>query len=121
MNSLDDWEKKTKERIEQLQKETSTNKKHIQKASEFKTIIQAYKLSVRDRPLDRQLGAWQSKKTTPYSATKEALKAAKSRVTIPSKQDWQRIERAKNLIDALKKELDQFENNEWQKFMNMNQ
>jgi len=121
MNSLDDWEKKTKERIEQLQKETSTNKKHIQKASEFKTIIQAYKLNIRDRPMDRQLGAWQSKKTTPYSATKEALKAAKSRVTIPSKQDWQRIERAKNLIDALKKELDQFKNNEWQEFMNMNQ
>jgi len=40
---------------------------------------------------------------------------------MPSKQDWQRIERAKNLIDVLKKELDQFENNEWQVFMNMNQ
>ena len=121
MNTLDDWEKKTNERIEQLQKENSTSKKHIRKASAFKTKIQTYKLSVRDRPLDRQLGAWQSKKTTPYSATKQALKAAKSRVKMPSKQDWQRIERAKNLIDALKKELDQFENNEWQVFMNMNQ
>ena len=121
MNTLDDWEKKTNERIEQLQKENSTSKKHIRKASAFKTKIQTYKLSLRDRPLDRQLGAWQSKKTTPYSATKQALKAAKSRVKMPSKQDWQRIERAKNLIDALKKELDQFENNEWQVFMNMNQ
>ena len=121
MNTLDDWEKKTNERIEQLQKENSTSKKHIRKASAFKTKIQTYKLSVRDRPLDRQLGAWQSKKTTPYSATKQALKAAKSRVKMPSKQDWQRIERAKNLIDVLKKELDQFENNEWQVFMNMNQ
>jgi len=121
MNTLDDWEKKTNERIEQLEKENSTNKKHIRKASAFKTKIQTYKLSVRDRPLDRQLGAWQSKKTTPYSATKQALKAAKSRVTIPTKQDWQRIERAKNLIDALKKELNQFENNEWHVFMNMNQ
>ena len=121
MNTLDDWEKKTNERIEQLQKENSTSKKHIRKASAFKTKIQTYKLSVRDRPLDRQLGAWQSKKTTPYSATKQALKAAKSRVKMPSKQDWQRIERSKNLIDALKKELDQFENNEWQVFMNMNQ
>ena len=121
MNTLDDWENKTNERIEQLQKENSTSKKHIRKASAFKTKIQTYKLSVRDRPLDRQLGAWQSKKTTPYSATKQALKAAKSRVKMPSKQDWQRIERSKNLIDALKKELDQFENNEWQVFMNMNQ
>jgi photosystem II stability/assembly factor-like uncharacterized protein len=121
MNTLDDWEKKTNEKIEQLQKENSTSKKHIRKASAFKTKIQTYKLSLRDRPLDRQLGAWQSKKTTPYSATKQALKAAKSRVKMPSKQDWQRIERAKNLIDVLKKELDQFENNEWQVFMNMNQ
>jgi hypothetical protein len=121
MNTLDDWENKTNERIEQLQKENSTSKKHIRKAFAFKTKIQTYKLSVRDRPLDRQLGAWQSKKTTPYSATKQALKAAKSRVKMPSKQDWQRIERSKNLIDALKKELDQFENNEWQVFMNMNQ
>ena len=121
MNTLDAWEKKTNEIIEQLQKENSKSKKSIRKASAVKTKIQAYKLSVKDRPLDRQLGAWKSKKTTPYSAIKEALKASKSRVTIPSKQDWLRIESAKNLIDALKKELDQFENNERQVFTNMNQ
>ncbi len=121
MNTLDAWEKKTYEIMEQLQQENAANKKHIRKVEAFKAKIQAFKLSVRDRPLDRQLGAWQSKYTTPYSATKQALKAAKSRVTIPSNQDWQRIERAKNLIDALKKELDQFKNNEWLVFMNMNQ
>jgi len=121
MNTLDVWEKKTHEIREQLQQENTANKKRIRTVEALKTKIQAYKLSVRDRPLDRQLGAWQSKYTTPYSATKQALKAAKSRVTIPSEQDWQRIERAKNLIDALEIELNHFENSEWQEFMNTNQ
>jgi hypothetical protein len=71
----------------------------------------------KDKPLGRQVGAWQSSKISPYSATSEALKASFSRVTIPSKQDWQRIYIAQDLTVTFENAINHYEKKKWTKYL----
>ena len=62
----------------------------------------------RDRPLNRQVGAWQSNKITPHSVLKSALKFSKARFIVPSTQDWLLINNGEKLINKFEKKVNQF-------------
>jgi photosystem II stability/assembly factor-like uncharacterized protein len=79
--------------------------------------VKQLKLAGKDSPVNRQVGAWQSRKTTPFSAINEAEKVAKARLDIPSEQDWKRISDAAALIDMYQLQLSEFQNSSWKKFI----
>ena len=56
--------------------------------------IKALKLAGRDRPVDRQVGAWQSNKQTPYSVLSGLLKVAMARTKPLSDQEKMRLKDA---------------------------
>ena len=113
---LDSWEKQINSTLDRLSNSTQPNKSEVLKINQLKEELLLLKLMGRDKAVDRQVGAWQSSKITPYSATNEALKASVSRLTIPSKQDWDRIEVAKNLILSFEKKINQFEKKKWARY-----
>jgi hypothetical protein len=113
---LGSWEKQINSTLDRLSNSTRPNKSEVLKINQLKEELLLLKLVGRDKAVDRQVGAWQSSKITPYSATNEALKASVSRLTIPSKQDWDRIEVAKNLILSFEKKINQFEKKKWARY-----
>ena len=74
----------------------------------FLNGLKTVQLSGRDKPLNRQVGAWQSNKITPHSVLKNAINFSKARLTIPSTQDWLLIKQGKQLVDDFEKEVNQF-------------
>jgi hypothetical protein len=81
------------------------------------TIKATRRLGQISRPSDRQVGAWQSYEVTAYSKVAEAQQKAMSRMTVPSAQDWETVEQAKELIDAFEVEVQSFRQNAWGPFI----
>ena len=79
--------------------------------------VKQLKLQGRDRLENRQVGAWQSNKITPYSAINAAGKAAMARTNIPSEQDWKMLNDATMLIDTYQTAINKFESEQWRKFI----
>jgi hypothetical protein len=79
--------------------------------------VKQLKLQGRDRLENRQVGAWQSNKITPYSAINAAGKAAMARTNIPSDQDWKMLNDATMLIDSYQTAINKFESEQWRKFI----
>lgn len=99
--------------LQAIEEKIKLDKKAKKTAQTFDAIKSAFKLlkmSGKDNAGDRQVGAWQSNKTTPYSALMEVEKAAMARLTIPSAQDWKRLEDASSLIGQFKSTITKFEN-----------
>ena len=70
--------------------------------------LQKLQLEGRDQPQDRQVGAWQSSKITPYSLIKNTLKFSKARLNIPSEDDWILLEAGEKQIDLFKEKVGKF-------------
>jgi hypothetical protein len=70
--------------------------------------LQKLQLEGRDQPQDRQVGAWQSSKITPYSLIKNTLKFSKARLNIPSEDDWRLLEAGEKQIDLFKEKVAKF-------------
>ena len=102
LNTLQNYKGKLNE------KESDFNNK-----AKFLAALEVLTLKGRDRPKNRQVGAWQSKKITPYSVLKNAVKFSKSRLNNPSKQDIALVEQAKALIDEFELEVKKFQS-KWQ-------
>ncbi|MEJ1224124.1 WD40/YVTN/BNR-like repeat-containing protein [Sediminicola sp. 1XM1-17] len=65
---------------------------------------------------DRQVGAWQSFETTPYSKIQEVLNIAAAQTTEPSLQNQEVLRQATVLIDDFSKTINEFLQTEWQSF-----
>lgn len=65
---------------------------------------------------DRQLGAWQSFETTPYSKIQDALTVAAAQTTVPSFQHQEILKQAAELVDKFSKTVSSFMKNEWLSF-----
>ena len=111
-------ESELKKMHERLSKQTK-NEKTLKTVNEMMDMVKQLKLVGKDSPGDRQVGAWQSLRITPASAITEAEKVARSRVDIPSEQDWKRISDAATLIDNYKLQLSHFEDSSWKKFIKL--
>ena len=111
------WEVKLKQIKENLNKQQA-NKNKLTYFNDINTQVKHLKLKGKDSAGDRQVGAWQSSRTTPYSAINEAEKVSMARINIPSEQDLKKLSDAKAMIDQYQEELKNFENGVWKKFIN---
>ena len=68
---------------------------------------------------ERQVGAWQTSKVTPYSKVKEAQQIAMSRTSPISQQEQQLLETATLLVQGFQESTDQFLVNDWQPFVKL--
>lgn len=64
----------------------------------------------------RQLGAWQSFETTPFSMLQDLLMVADARTTPPSDQHKALLEKLKNAITDFNSKVDSFMNKNWKEF-----
>jgi hypothetical protein len=111
------WEVKLKQIKENLNKQQA-NKNKLTYFNDINTQVKQLKLKGKDSAGDRQVGAWQSNRITPYSAIYEAEKVSMARIDIPSEQDLEKLNNAELLIDEYEQELKAFENGVWKKFIN---
>lgn len=98
-------------KLEQLEEITKHNKSNFNSPPEtiaFLSELKSLQLTGRDRPVNRQVGAWQSNKITPHSIIKNAVKFSKARLTVPSTQDWLLIKQGEKLIDDFENKVNQF-------------
>jgi len=65
---------------------------------------------------ERQVGAWQSFVTTPFSKIREVLGIAAAQTTVPSQQHKQTLEQAAMLISDFNKEVINFMTTDWASF-----
>ncbi|MFM1877248.1 MAG: hypothetical protein RLZZ241_114, partial [Bacteroidota bacterium] len=65
-------------------------------------------LKGRDRVVNRQVGAWQSTKTTPHSALSKLEMVAMSRLQPISAQEWERLEQASEMLKNYALEVNTF-------------
>ena len=106
--------KKIKERLDKQH----TNKNKFIYFNDINDRVKKLKLKGKDSAGDRQVGAWQSSRTTPYSAINEAEKISMARINVLSEQDMKKLNDAKAMIDQYQQELKNFENGVWKKFIN---
>ncbi len=66
---------------------------------------------------ERQLGAWQTSKVSPYSKVKEVQQIAMSRTRPISQQEQQLLEQATQLVQAFQESTNQFLVNDWKAFL----
>jgi hypothetical protein len=114
---ISSWEIKLEKVKEYLNKQHA-NKNKLTYFNEINNQVKQLKLKGKDSAGDRQVGAWQSNKTTPFSAINEAEKVSMARINIPSYQDLKKLNDAKLLIDEYQQELKNFEIGVWRKFIN---
>lgn len=65
---------------------------------------------------DRQVGAWQSFETSPYSKIREALSIAAAQINEPSAQHQEILEQGKSLVTEFSKMVTDFIKDEWAPF-----
>ena len=110
------WNKAIKEKQDALEQRRASNEKSKTVLKNLQSQLTALNLLALDKPVDRQVGAWQSSRITAYSAVEQALKASSSRMTVPSVQDWKRVDLAEQLFKEFEKAVTEFERQEWVKF-----
>jgi hypothetical protein len=115
-NLVTSWENELKKIHEKLAKKPKENSS-LKNVNAMIDSVKLLKLAGKDSPGDRQVGAWQSTRTTPASAINEAEKVAMARLEVPSKQDWKRISDAAALINFYHLRLSKFQNSKWEKFI----
>ena len=65
-------------------------------------------LAGRDRPVDRQVGAWQSYKITPHSLLSDLLKLSRARTMPLSYQEYERLDSAKAQVEKYVEKVAEF-------------
>ncbi|WP_224491546.1 VPS10 domain-containing protein [Robertkochia flava] len=78
--------------------------------------LEALEQTLKPGPGDRQVGAWQTNKVSAYSSTVAAQKAAIARTTLPSEQDWKRLDMAENLTTIFEEKYHSFNKDLWEPF-----
>ena len=108
--------KTQKEVFEAMEKhyEESDAKVLPEEIKKFGEVLTSLEQHVKPTPGERQVGAWQTNTISAYSATRAAQKAAMSRTAVPSSQDWERLDMAKELTEAFEKEYSVFNREYWQ-------
>jgi len=114
LSLVSSWENELKKLQEKFSKKPK-QARSLKNVHELMDEIKQLKLAGKDNPGDRQVGAWQSIRTTPVSAINEAEKVAMARLDVPSEQDWKRVSDAAALIDAYRIQINQFYDSKWRK------
>ncbi|MGB0828982.1 MAG: WD40/YVTN/BNR-like repeat-containing protein [Flavobacteriaceae bacterium] len=122
--ALYDYQKKTDTQVARLakllnylseiEKKVKKENQNIKNNTAFLDALKILQLKGRDRPQNRQVGAWQSLKITPYSLMKNAVKISKARLNIPSNDDWKVLNQGGKQITLFEKEVNKFKD-KWKK------
>ncbi|MEL0074338.1 MAG: hypothetical protein VW710_07805, partial [Flavobacteriaceae bacterium] len=122
--ALYDYQKKTDTQVARLakllhylseiEKKVKKENQNIKNKTAFLDAIKILQLKGRDQPQNRQVGAWQSSKITPYSLMKNAVKISKARLNIPSNDDWKVLNQGGKQITLFEKEVNKFKD-KWKK------
>lgn len=102
-NTLHNRITKEEERLKTLRTD-NPNPELEQRIAEALTL----RLKGRDRAVNRQVGAWQSTKTTPHSVLSQLEMVAMSRLQPISTQEWERLDRASEFLKNYALELNTF-------------
>jgi len=65
---------------------------------------------------ERQVGAWQSFETSPYTELRDVLRLARAQTSIPSNQHQEMLQRATQSIATFTEQVDNFMKKQWQPF-----
>ncbi|MEK9851925.1 MAG: hypothetical protein VW441_02950, partial [Flavobacteriaceae bacterium] len=122
--ALYDYQKKTDTQVARLakllnylseiEKKVKKENQNIKNNTAFLDAVKILQLKGRDQPQNRQVGAWQSLKITPYSLMKNAVKISKARLNIPSNDDWKVLNQGGKQITLFEKEVNKFKD-KWKK------
>ncbi|SDB25433.1 Uncharacterized protein SAMN03097699_0325 [Flavobacteriaceae bacterium MAR_2010_188] len=114
---IDQKKKWVAELEEQLnEKQTGSDNKLAKKINDMKQALSALRAQGQIPKPERQVGAWQSFETSPYSKIQEALSIAAAQTTVPSEQNQVVIQQATALISEFSKEVTDFMNSKWLAF-----
>ncbi len=80
----------------------------LEEDSPEKLMAKKWLLEGRDRPVDRQVGAWQSTKRTPHKVLSGLLKIGRARTQPISDQEYARLEAAEKEIDNYVNQVEAF-------------
>ncbi|MGB3145569.1 MAG: hypothetical protein WBB24_15835 [Maribacter sp.] len=110
--------KKTVAKLEEQlnEKQTGSDKKLGKRFNEMKQALSTLRAQGQIPKPERQVGAWQSFETAPYSKIQEALNIAAAQTSVPSEQNQQILQQATALISEFSKEVTNFMNTKWTAF-----
>ena len=91
--------------------------KYIKNFIDLKTAFDQLKENGKETPKNRQVGAWKSNLRTPYSMVSRIEKIGMAGVNKPSKQQWERLNETKKVVDRYQKEVDSFIKKKWSIFL----
>lgn len=94
--------------IDTLKKQYIGIQKAINNMNDFKRSLNELKAKGKTPRPDRQVGAWQTIETTPYSKVNDVLQVAMSRLEMPSAQEQQLLVEATQLVTDFEKEVSTF-------------
>ncbi|TLP82826.1 WD40/YVTN/BNR-like repeat-containing protein [Maribacter sp. ACAM166] len=120
INQLKDIDRKKKQ-VEALTKQLNekpnqTNKALKEQVKNMLGELAALRAKGQTPKPERQVGAWQSFETSPYSKIKEALSIGAAQVNVPSKQNKQVLEHVNLLVSNFSKMTTDFMNTKWASF-----
>jgi len=104
--------------LDTLKKQYVSDSKKSKKIDQFKTTLKELKAKGKTPRPDRQVGAWQTLTTSPYSKVNDVLQIAMARMNVPSAQETQLLEEATQLVAIFEKEVNAFNKTKWNSFMN---
>jgi photosystem II stability/assembly factor-like uncharacterized protein len=117
LSDIDAKNKKVASLLKQVQEaENKPDQNFISKLEAMKQSLTALRAKGQTPKPERQVGAWQSFETSPYSKIKEALSIGAAQTNIISNQHNEILEQGKSLVDDFSKKATSFMFNEWVSF-----
>jgi photosystem II stability/assembly factor-like uncharacterized protein len=104
--------------LDTLKKQSVNNKKALDQITKIRRSLEELKAKGKTPRPDRQVGAWQTIESTPYSKVNDILQVAMARLKTPSIQEKQLLDQATHLVTEFEKEVNSFNNTKWKSFMN---
>ncbi|SIN67121.1 WD40/YVTN/BNR-like repeat-containing protein [Algoriphagus halophilus] len=112
---MDEKTKEVDHLIEKLEEGENTNPS-LELAKNMKAQLQALRAQGQTPRPERQVGAWQSFESSPYSKVQEVLKIAAAQTQQPSVQHQEILNQATELVEEYSKTVDSFMGIEWKTF-----
>jgi len=117
---LKEIDKRT-EQIEALEKQLKTKENKADKSlitslKKMKDQLKVLRAEGQTPRPDRQVGAWQSFETTPYSKLRDVLSTAAARTTVPSTQHKEQLTEVSKMITSYASTVKKFMKNKWLPF-----
>ena len=113
LTAIDAKKKKVESLLGRLKEGQQQDRTVVSRLEEMKQSLSALRAKGQIPKPERQVGAWQSFETSPYSKIREALNIAAAQTNTPSYQHMEILEQAKSLVTDFSIEVTGFMEKEW--------